>query len=274
MEPFRRLVLSGRIAAGAGSLAAAAFALAFWPEMARGAGDVHEVEGRRSGYLYNSPATRLLQDDDFVNPGFFALERGRELWSKPMGEKGKSCASCHKEAEMRGVATRYPVYDARRGGLVDLTTRINQMLTEDMGAPALGYEAPDMLGLTAFVSSLSRGMPMNVVVDGPARPFFEEGRAFYFQRRGQLNLSCAQCHDDLDGQKLRGDTISQGQVNGFPIYRLLWRAVGSRHRMFEWCNSSVRAEPYPAGSPEYLSLELYAAWRGRGLPMEAPAVRR
>lgn len=274
MQVSRSRLGSGRLKAAAGALATMVFVLAAGPDLARGQRDSHEVDGRRSGYLYNSLETRLLQDDDFLNPGFFALERGRELWSKVQGDKGKSCASCHEEAEMRGIAARYPVYDEKRGGLVDLTGRVNEMLTAYMGAQPLGYESADMLGLTAFVSYQSRGMPMDVAIDGPARPFFDEGRAFYFQRRGQLNLSCAQCHDDLAGQKLRGDTISQGQVNGFPIYRLMWRAVASRHRMFEWCNSSVRAEPYAAGSPEYLSLELYVAWRGRGLPMEAPAVRR
>jgi L-cysteine S-thiosulfotransferase len=74
--------------------------------------------------------------------------------------------------------------------------------------------------------------------------------------------------------RLRGDLISQGQVNGFPIYRLLWRKMASRHRMFEWCNTSVRAKPFPLGSQEYLSLELYVAWRGRGMLIESPAVRR
>jgi sulfur-oxidizing protein SoxA len=44
--------------------------------------------------------------------------------------------------------------------------------------------------------------------------------------------------------------------------------------MFEWCNTSVRAEPYPLGSDEYVDLELYLAWRGRGLPVETPAIRR
>ena len=73
---------------------------------------------------------------------------------------------------------------------------------------------------------------------------------------------------------LRGDRISQGQVNGFPFYRISWRSVGSRHRMFRWCNTSVRSEPYALGSEEYLSLKLYVAWRGRGLLIEAPAVRR
>ena len=76
------------------------------------------------------------------------------------------------------------------------------------------------------------------------------------------------------GQRLRGDVISQGQSNGFPIYRHLWQTLGSAHRMFAWCNNAVRAEPLPYGSDDYVNLELYLAWRGRGLPVETPAVRR
>jgi sulfur-oxidizing protein SoxA len=44
--------------------------------------------------------------------------------------------------------------------------------------------------------------------------------------------------------------------------------------MFAWCNTSVRALPSPFGADEYVNLELYVAWRGRGLPVETPAVRR
>ena len=87
-------------------------------------------------------------------------------------------------------------------------------------------------------------------------------------------MACAHCQEQYAGQRLRGDVISQGQSNGFPIYRFTWQTLGSVHRMFEWCNTSVRAEPYPLGSDEYVNLELFVAWRGRGLPVETPAIRR
>ncbi len=236
----------------------------------------YEVDGKKSGYLYMDETTRLLQDDDFLNPGMFAVDAGRALWERPDPVSGVSCASCHGDAEtsMRGVAARYPVYDPKVGGLVNLELRINQMLVDTMDAAPLAYESDELLALTAFIGSQSRGMPIEVAIDGPAAPFFEAGKAFYFARRGQLDLSCAQCHDDHAGDRLRGDVISEGQVTGFPIFRLLWDEMGSRHRMFQWCNVSVRAEPYALGSPEYLSLELYTAWRSSGLPVETPAARR
>jgi sulfur-oxidizing protein SoxA len=237
---------------------------------------VFEVEGRKSGYLFLTPGTRALQDDDFQNPAAFALDRGRELWNRPEGPNRQSCASCHGEAEssMRGVATRYPMLNEAGSELVNLELRINAERRDRMQAPAFTYESADMLALTAYVAHQSRGQRIVVNIDDKLQPFFEKGREFYFQRRGQLDISCAQCHDALVGSRLRGDVISQGQVNGFPIYRVSWQAMASRHRLFAWCNTSVRAEPFALGSEEYLNLELFMAWRSRGLSIETPAVRR
>lgn len=255
---------------------AAVFVLATGAMAGQDGGDSrYEVDGRRSGYLYMGAETRALEDDDFLNPGFFAVDRGAELWTRVEGSAGKSCASCHEDvASMRGVAARYPVFDEKRGGLVNLELRINEMRRERMGAPDYVYESEDLVALTAYVANQSRGLPMQVAVDGPAAPYFEQGREYWFRRRGQLDLACSNCHDDNAGKMLRGDVMSQGQVNGFPIYRLMWREAASRHRMFSWCNWALRAEPSPLGSDEYLALELYVAWRGRGLPIETPAVRR
>lgn len=236
----------------------------------------HEVDGRRSGYLFLSDSTRGLQDDEFQNPGMFALEKGHNLWNRKEGVSGTSCATCHGPAEvsMRGVAARYPVFDTKLRRLINLELRINDERTRRMKVGAFPYESEDLIAIATYVTRQSRGQPMAVVIDGPARPMFERGREFFMKRRGQLNLACNQCHENAVGSRLRGDVISQGQVNGFPSYRLTWRSMSSRHRMFSWCNTSIRAEPYPLGSEEYLNLELYLAWRGRGLPVEAPSVRR
>jgi sulfur-oxidizing protein SoxA len=236
----------------------------------------YEVDGRKSGYLFLGADTRVLQDDDFLNPGMFAVERGRQLWEKADGASGMSCATCHKDAEtaMRGIAAHYPKYDAKLGRLLNLELRINQERVERMKALPYQYESEDLVSLTAFIAYQARGVPVDVAIDGPAAPYFEKGREFYTTRRGQLDLACGQCHDERVGEKLRGDVISQGQSNGFPFYRVTWSSTASLHRMFAWCNSSIRAEPYPYGSDEYLALELYVAWRGRGLERETPSVRR
>jgi L-cysteine S-thiosulfotransferase len=234
------------------------------------------ADGRRSGYTYLSEENQQLQDDDFANPGLLWVERGRELWGQVDGAAAKSCASCHGDAadSMRGVRARYPRFDPTRGKLINLEQQINRCREERIQAASYPYESEPLLDLTAFVGFQSRGLPMDVRIDGPAQPFFEAGKALFYQRRGQLDLACSHCHEQYAGQRLRGDVVSQGQINGFPIYRFTWQTLGSTHRMFEWCNTSVRAEPYPYGSDAYVNLELFVAWRGRGLPVETPAIRR
>lgn len=266
-----RRILAAVLLAALGLLAPALATAQGAPNLAK-----FQVEDRKSGYFYMGTQTRALQDDEFLNPGVFAIDQGKAIWNKSDGPKGQSCAACHGNAEqtMKGVAAKYPRFDDGKGGVINLELVINRERTERMGAAPLEYESDALLALTTYITYQSRGLTREPVITGPAAPFFEQGKEFFFTRRGQLDLSCAQCHDDRAGGKLRGDTISQGQINGFPFYRLIWRSMGSTHRMFQWCNTSMRAEPFAMGSEEYLNLELYVAWRGRGLLIETPAVRK
>lgn len=237
--------------------------------------DMRPSAGIRSGYAFLAPETKAMQDDDFSNPGFFWVERGAEEWKKAAGAAGKSCASCHGDAaeSMKGVATHYPEFEPSLGKLVNLEQRINLCRVRHMQAAPLAYESRDLLALTTFIATQSRGMPVAVAIDGPAAPFYEKGREFFFRRRGQFDLACNQCHDENPGKMLRGELLSQGQTNGFPSYKLKWQDVGSTHRQFRRCNRLARSEPYDYGADEYVNLELYVAHRGQGLKIEAPSVR-
>lgn len=229
----------------------------------------------RSGSAFLSPDMARQQGDETRNPGFFWVEQGEELFSvSPPG--GEACVTCHAapRQSLRGAATRYPQVDAASGKLLNLEGRIEQCRVERQKQPGFGYESAELLAMTAYVASLSRGLPMSVRTDGPAQGFFEAGKAFFERRQGQLNLSCQQCHDGLVGQKLRGDTISHGAGTGYPAYRLEWNSVGSLHRRLRACSLGVRATQFDFGSPDYLALELYLAGRAKGLPVETPAIRR
>jgi L-cysteine S-thiosulfotransferase len=230
----------------------------------------------KPGKDFQSAQTQALQADDGANPGMLWVEEGGKLWSEATGTSAKACAGCHGDAaqSMKGVAARLPVVDAKTGKLANLEARIQACRTDRQGAAPLAYESQDLLRLTAYISFQSRGLPRSVAIDGPTRPFFEQGRIFWETRQGQMNLACSQCHDDNVGRKLRGDTISQGHSHGWPGYRLDWGGVGSLHRRLRACSLGVRAEILDFGAPEYLALELYLAWRGGDLPIESPGVRR
>ena len=228
----------------------------------------------KSGSAFLGEDLRALQADEFANPGMLWVERGEKLWREPAGKKSLACAGCHKEVDMRGVAARYPRIDSRSGKLLNLESRINRCRAERMDAAPLRYESDELLALTAYLARQSRGAPIAVGIEGPARAHFEAGRASYNLRRGQMNLSCAHCHDANWGKRLLSETISQGHPNAYPAYRLEWQTMGSLERRIRACLSGIRAEMLPYGSKEYLDLELYLAWRAQGLPIETPGVRR
>jgi sulfur-oxidizing protein SoxA len=235
----------------------------------------HPLDEILSGYNFRVPETRALQDDDFENPSFLWVEQAEGLWDSADGEAGKACADCHDGPEsLKSAAISYPIYFEPWQKLINLEQRVNLCRSEQMQAEPWKYESDQMLGMTALIKYQARGEPVNVKIDGEAAPFFEQGKDFYYQRRGQLDLSCAHCHEAYPGVKIRADMLSQGQSNGFPTYRLKWQKLGSLHRRFKGCNDQVRAEPYKRGSDEYVNLELYLAWRGQGLEIESPAVRQ
>jgi sulfur-oxidizing protein SoxA len=230
---------------------------------------------KRSGYEDASAETRAIQDDDAANPGFLWIQQGETLWSQRSGQAQHSCADCHGAASvaMRGVAAHYPVIDASLGRPITLSQRIAQCRMEWQGVKAEPADSDALLSLSAYVGLQSRGLPMQVTVDGAARPFFEAGRDFFNARQGQFNLSCSQCHDGLAGQRLGGSVIPQGHTNGYPEYRLEWQNMGALERRIGNCLSGVRAEPLAPNDPTLAALELYLGWRDNGLRVETPAVR-
>jgi len=230
---------------------------------------------RKSGYEFMGRETRAMQDDDTVNPAMLWVLDGEALWNRKEGSAAKSCADCHGDARasMKGMAARYPAFNAARGRPVDLEQRINICRTEQQQSTPLPFESKELLALAAYVGRQSRGMPIEIAEDERTKPFLQAGRELFTQRQGQLNLSCAQCHDDNWGQKLAGAAIPQGHPTGYPLYRLEWQALGSLQRRLRNCLFGMRAISYPLGAPEYIDLELYLMWRARGMPVETPAVR-
>ena len=174
---------------------------------------------------------------------------------------------------MKGVAARYPRVDSA-AGLVNLSGRINICRKDNQQAQPLEQESDALLGLTAYVTYQSRGMPMRITIDERNAAEFERGRARHQRRLGQMNLSCAQCHDRNWGRTLLHEKISQGHGTGWPAYRLEWQTFGSLTRRLRACYSGLRAAMPEYGARELLELELYLAWRANGLAIEAPGVRR
>jgi L-cysteine S-thiosulfotransferase len=230
---------------------------------------------RRSGSEFMSPQTQAMQNDDTQNPGMLWVKQGETLWNKADGAQLKSCASCHSEAtkSMRGVATKYPIFDAKTSSPINLSKKILQCRTDQQQASTIAQESQTLLSLEAYVAHQSRGLPINPSTDTKLKPHIDNGKKHYGQPLGQLNLSCAQCHDQLAGQRLGSAPIPEAHPNGYPIYRLEWQGLGSLQRRLRNCLSGVRAEAFAYGSKELIEIELYLVNRANGMFLEVPGVR-
>ena len=222
-----------------------------------------------------SPSTQALQNDDSQNAAMLWVKDGEALWNLTAGENKKSCASCHGAAakSMRGVAARYPAFDQAAKRPINLQQRINLCQKNHQHADPFAHESAEMLGIESYVAMQSRGLPIAPPRDAKLKTSRERGEKLFQQRIGQLDLSCADCHDHNAGKKLAGATIPEAHPTAYPLYRLEWQGVGSLQRRLRNCMSGVRAEPYAYGAAEFIELELFLASRAAGMLVETPGVR-
>lgn len=230
---------------------------------------------RRSGFDVMTRETQVMQQEDALNPGMLWVADGEAAWAETPASNSRSCASCHGDAAtaMRGVAARYPAFDGRLQKPVDLQQRINTCRETQQQQPAFAPESRPLLGLAAYIGLQSRGMPVSPPADARLDAARRRGEALFRMPMGQLNFSCAQCHDDNWGKRLAGSPIPQAHPTGYPIYRLEWQGMGSLQRRLRNCMTGVRAEPFAYGAAELVELELYLGMRAAGMAVETPAVR-
>lgn len=237
----------------------------------------HPFDEVLSGWLYRTPETRALEADSFQNPGMLYVERGEEVWNTVDGAAGKSCASCHDDAaqSMKDVGAHYPKWNAAAGKPFNLELQIDACRKNNMQAEPYKFDAADQKALVTYIKYQSQGTPVAVdLAQGEMQSWWDNGKDLYYTRTGQLNLSCATCHEQNNGKYIRADHLSQGNINGFPTYRLKQGHMISVHNRFRGCIRDTRGTQPKAFSDELMALEVYVTWRGTGLSVETPAVRQ
>ncbi len=229
-----------------------------------------------SGFEFLSAESKAMQNDDFENPGYLTVERGRALFNAKHEDEVHTCADCHGEQGEKlnpGELAKYPVFDPALGGLVTLQDRIGYCWETNLDRFPLPYDDEILLAFETFIRNLANGETVKVQTSGPMRTLIAKGEKLYRTRYGQLDMACLQCHVTHQGQRLRGQTLSQGQANGFPVYRLAKGEITSLQKRFRECFISFRADPFDPGSEEYKLLELFVMQKGNGLKIETPAIR-
>lgn len=230
---------------------------------------------RRSGYDDMGPALQAMQRDDSQNPALLWVQEGEQLYRAAAGSQ-PSCLQCHGRPELpplRDAALHHPAHDATLGRAVTLGQRINLCRERHQRLPPWPAESQPLLALESYLALQARGRPIAPPADPRLDPERAAGEQLYRRRIGQLDLACAQCHDDHAGQRLAGSLIPQGHPTGYPLYRLEWQGLGSLQRRLRGCMTGVRAEPYAFDAAELVALELYLKQRAAGMASDAPAVR-
>lgn len=228
-----------------------------------------------SGYDFLSKEIREIQDDDFLNPGMTTVELGQRFFNDTEEEE-KSCASCHgsdgEKLDTKKIAS-YPLFDEEYQQLHTLQDRVHACWNDKLDRFPVLYDDPKMVALETYVRNLARGETINVDVNEKTMPIYQLGEKLYNQRFGQMAMTCHHCHVQYQGMMLRGQKLTQGQTNGFPVYRFGSDRITSLHRRFNECFVSLRAEPFGVGSEEYKALELFMGVMSNGLEIETPGVR-
>lgn len=211
-----------------------------------------------------------------INPADADVDAGEAFFRKEQGEKKTSCAACHEgpaaKKSLKGSAATFPKWIASAKKVVTLEDRINMCVTGGMGAEKLEMKSATMTGISLYVRSLSKGMKVNVSTGGEAKDTFDLGRKVFATRRGQRNLACATCHEDLVGSTLRMQALNKinGAAAHWPAYRMVNGETTQLQRRFQQCMSNARLAPFPMGDYRMTALELYVTSLANGSPMETP----
>ncbi len=210
------------------------------------------------------------------------VDKGEKLFNTPFAN-GKTYSTCFPNAT-KGMKQDFPYFDSKRNEVITLELAINEC-REANGEKPLKYKKGDIAHLTAYIAYKSRGKKQNVKIPNTpeALAWYERGKKHFYTKRGQLNMSCADCHYYNAGNMIRADILSPalGHTSHFPVYRNKWSlddskgdGMGTLHRRYGGCNAQVRAKPFSAQSAEYRALEYFHTYMSNGLSMNGPGVRK
>jgi sulfur-oxidizing protein SoxA len=204
------------------------------------------------------------------------VEKGEELFNS-----NEALKKCFPDTTVGGD---YPYYSQERKQVVTLTQAINECLTNS-GQKALKTSKGDMAFIQAYMaqSATDAEKKVNIKIDSKeAAEAYERGKKYYYSERGYLKLSCATCHVQGAGQRVRNESLSQllGHTTHFPVFRLKWGAkkvesgLGTLERRMGGCIKDQGQVPPKATSNEMKELLYFMAYMSNGMAVDGPDVRK
>ncbi len=227
----------------------------------------------------SSYADDYLQRDNSVTasglPAYSQqAQQGKKLLTTPFSN-GHDYGYCFRSNGI-GIGNDYPYFDVLSGQVKTLAMDINGC-REENGEPAYEYDHAKMKSILLYMMDTSRRNITNVIMpnDPRAEAAFNQGKNFFFSRRGQLDMACAHCHIDYATKYYGQQKIppALGLPLRMPRYDSASDTVTTLHEHVNQCLGYTKAKPLPLQSEALRNLEFYLFYVNNTLPLNAPSVK-
>lgn len=207
---------------------------------------------------------------DGIPPYEEAVEKGGKEFVKYGLNK---CAALKDPAAAR---VKHPYFDNATQKVVTLEAVLKACYLKQTGKK-LGSKKGKIARISAWISDQAAGEKVNVKVQGAAaNAAYTQGKAFFYGKRGEFNMSCADCHVYNAGKKARADILSPmlGHATHVPMYRAKWAGLGTMQRRYGGCLKNMRAKPISAQSELMNNLEYFHQAMSNGLEITDARYRK
>lgn len=204
------------------------------------------------------------------------VDEGEELYNN-----NKAIQKCFPDVT---VAANYPYFDENRKEVITLTSAINECLVA-AGQKKWNAKKGKMAILESYFANTTKEAEkkVNIKIDSAeAEAAYERGKEYYYTQRGYLKVSCATCHVQGAGKRVRNESLSPllGHTTHFPVYRLKWgkkkveNGLGTLERRMTGCIKDQGQKPVKTNSKEMKELLYFMAYMSNGMKIDGPDIRK
>jgi sulfur-oxidizing protein SoxA len=227
-------------------------------------------------YAVDADSRTQWEDIEAFPPYEFDVEEGERLFNIAFAN-GKGYADCFENGGI-GIRQNFPYWNKEEGTVKTLEQEINQC-RESNGEKALKWGKGPIAQISAYMAWTSRGKVFDISIpedDKKALAAYLDGKKFFYTKRGQLNLSCANCHVQGSNVRIRADLASPalGHTSHFPVFRSKWGELGTLHRRYKGCHQDSRSTPLGMQSETFRNLEFFQTYMSNGLVVNGPGSRK
>ena len=227
-------------------------------------------------YAVDSSSREQWEEIEEFPPYEFSVEEGEALFNTSFAN-GKGYADCFENGGV-GIRHNFPYWSKDEGTVKTLEMEINECRKTNGEAP-LKWSKGDIAKISAYMAWTSRDQVVDVKIpedDTRAMAAYLDGKKFFYSKRGQLNLSCANCHVQGANIRIRADLPSPqlGHTTHFPVFRSKWGALGTLHRRYSGCHKDSRSHPLKPQTETFRNLEYFQSYMNNGLVINGPGARK